>query len=87
MLFRSHAFLIAARIEIQDTLLPPKTEKEGSCFIRTFNWDIRRSIVTVKEGQSGTIWSQNVAPLPPNVQDIIASGGLEKWVKKQIGGP
>ncbi|CAD6583918.1 MAG: mitochondrial Homoaconitase [Alectoria sarmentosa] len=48
-------------------------------------WDIRRSTVTVKEGENGPTWSQNVAALPPNVQDIIASGGLEKWVKKQIG--
>lgn len=49
-------------------------------------WDIRRSIVTVKEGENGPTWSQDVAALPPNVQDIIASGGLEKWVKKQVGG-
>ncbi|KAM0803973.1 homoaconitase [Usnea florida] len=51
-----------------------------------FTWDITRSIVTVKEGQSGPNWTQNVGALSPNVQDIIVSGGLEKWVKKQIGG-
>ena len=56
-----------------------------SLSIRKFIWDIRRSTVTVKEGEDGPTWSQNVGALPPNVQDIIASGGLEKWVRKQIG--
>ncbi|KAL9071669.1 MAG: hypothetical protein Q9161_004094 [Pseudevernia consocians] len=64
-------------------------EKEKKLTRRTgwkFTWDIRRSTVTVKEGDNGPTWNQTVAALPPNVQDIIASGGLEKWVKKQIGG-
>jgi homoaconitate hydratase len=29
--------------------------------------------------------SQKVGELPPNVQEIIARGGLEKWVKAEIG--
>lgn len=63
-----------------------KIEKEGLFSIRIFTWDITRSIVTVKEGESGPTWTQNVGALSPNVQDILVSGGLEKWVKKQIGG-
>ncbi|KAL9034500.1 MAG: hypothetical protein Q9180_005372 [Flavoplaca navasiana] len=47
-------------------------------------WDVRRSKVDVQEGENGPRWSQKVGELPPNVQEIIASGGLEKWVKKQI---
>ncbi|KAL8877897.1 MAG: hypothetical protein Q9192_008570, partial [Flavoplaca navasiana] len=47
-------------------------------------WDVRRSKVDVQEGENGSKWSQRVGELPPNVQEIIASGGLEKWVKKQI---
>ncbi|KAK4172938.1 hypothetical protein QBC36DRAFT_314361 [Triangularia setosa] len=47
-------------------------------------WDVRRSKVTVTEGESGKQWSQKVGELPPNVQEIIARGGLEKWVKSQI---
>lgn len=47
-------------------------------------WDVRRSKVTVQEGPGGSQWSQKVGELPSNVQEIIAVGGLEKWVKKQI---
>ncbi|KAI0379849.1 hypothetical protein F5Y04DRAFT_258474 [Hypomontagnella monticulosa] len=49
-----------------------------------FLWDVRRSKVTVTEGEDGQTWSQKVGELPPNVQEIIARGGLEKWVKHQI---
>lgn len=51
----------------------------------TFTWDVRRSKVTVTEGPGGETWSQKVGELPPNVQEIIARGGLEKWVKSEIG--
>jgi homoaconitate hydratase len=47
-------------------------------------WDVRRSKVTVTGGDGGGSWSQKVGELPPNVQEIIARGGLEKWVKSQI---
>ncbi|KAK7514927.1 homoaconitase [Phyllosticta citriasiana] len=50
----------------------------------TFEWDVRRSKVTVTEGPGGDSWSQRVGELPPNVQEIIALGGLEKWVMKSI---
>lgn len=46
-------------------------------------WDIRRSKVVVTEAD-GSSWEQKVGELPSNVQDIIARGGLEKWVKAQI---
>jgi homoaconitate hydratase len=49
------------------------------------SWDVRRSKVTVTEGEGGETWSQKVGELPPNVQEIIAKGGLEKWVKSEIG--
>jgi len=47
-------------------------------------WDVRRSRVEVREGPGGPSWSQKVGELPPNVQEIIARGGLENWVKKEI---
>ncbi len=47
-------------------------------------WDVRRSKVVVTEGEGGETWSQKVGEMPPNVQEIIARGGLEKWVKSQI---
>ena len=50
----------------------------------TFIWDVRRSRVEVQEGEGGGRWTQKVGELPPNVQEIIARGGLEKWVKKEI---
>ncbi|KAI7113740.1 Homoaconitase, partial [Hortaea werneckii] len=51
----------------------------------TFTWDVRRSEVIVREGEGGEEWRQSVGELPPNVQEIIAKGGLEKWVRGQIG--
>lgn len=50
-----------------------------------FVWDVRRSKVIITEGEGGETWSQKVGELPPNVQEIIARGGLEKWVKGEIG--
>ncbi|PKX97151.1 homoaconitase LysF [Aspergillus novofumigatus IBT 16806] len=50
----------------------------------TFTWNVRTSQVTVQEGPGGETWSQSVPAFPPNLQDIIAQGGLEKWVKKEI---
>ncbi|XXH02385.1 hypothetical protein Hte_008760 [Hypoxylon texense] len=47
-------------------------------------WDVRRSRVVVTEKGSGAVWEQKVGELPPNVQEIIARGGLEKWVKSEI---
>lgn len=52
----------------------------------TLEWDVRRSTVNVQEGEDGKKWSVKVGELPPNVQEIIALGGLESWVKKEIGG-
>lgn len=46
-------------------------------------WDVRRSKVVVTE-KDGASWEQKVGELPPNVQEIIARGGLEKWVKSEI---
>ncbi|TEA22010.1 Homoaconitase [Colletotrichum sidae] len=47
------------------------------------SWDVRRSRVSVTE-KDGASWDVKVGELPPNVQEVIASGGLEAWVKKQI---
>ncbi|KAK8074545.1 homoaconitate hydratase [Apiospora hydei] len=47
-------------------------------------WDLRRSQVVVTEGEGGQTWTQKVGELPPNVQEIIARGGLENWVKQEI---
>lgn len=63
----------------------PKQEKQLTR--RTgwqFVWDVSRSRVGIQEGPGGPVWSQKVGELPPNVQEIIARGGLEKWVKNEI---
>jgi len=52
----------------------------------TLEWDVRRSTVNIQEGPDGIKWSVKVGELPPNVQEIIALGGLESWVRKEIGG-
>ncbi|KAL3479440.1 hypothetical protein BJX99DRAFT_222117 [Aspergillus californicus] len=51
----------------------------------TLTWDVRRSLIEVQEGANGPKWTQKVGELPANVQEIIAQGGLEKWVKNAIG--
>ena len=50
----------------------------------TLTWDVRRSQIEVQEGENGAKWTHKVGELPPNVQEIIAKGGLEKWVKNAI---
>ena len=50
----------------------------------TLTWDVRRSQIEVQEGPNGAKWTHKVGELPPNVQEIIAKGGLEKWVKNAI---
>lgn len=47
-------------------------------------WDVKKSQIEVTEG-NGMTWTEKVGELPPNVQEIIAKGGLEKWVKQEIG--
>jgi homoaconitate hydratase len=51
----------------------------------TFSLDLRRNKVTVTEGEGGKVWDQKVGEIPPSVQEIIARGGLENWVKREIG--
>lgn len=51
----------------------------------TLTWDVRRSRLEIQEGENGHKWTHKVGELPPNVQEIIAKGGLEKWVKNAIG--
>jgi homoaconitate hydratase len=51
----------------------------------TLTWDVRRSRIEVQEGEGGPKWTHTVGELPPNVQEIIAKGGLENWVKNAIG--
>ena len=50
----------------------------------TLTWDVTRSKVEVDEGVGKAKWSVKVGELPANVQEIIARGGLEKWVKSQL---
>lgn len=46
-------------------------------------WDIRSSKVVITQ-KDGVLWEQKVGQMPPNVQEIIACGGLEGWVKAKI---
>ncbi|KAJ5449597.1 Homoaconitase [Penicillium daleae] len=65
-----------------------ETFSEGKSLTRrtgwTLTWDVRRSQIEVQEGPNGAKWTHKVGELPPNVQEIIAKGGLEKWVKNAI---
>ena len=48
-------------------------------------WDVKRSQIEITEAD-GKRWTEKVGELPPNVQEIIAKGGLEKWVQQEIAG-
>ncbi|KAM0333292.1 hypothetical protein ACHAQA_001953 [Verticillium albo-atrum] len=50
----------------------------------TLTWDVKRSLVEVTEGPGGETWTEQVGELPANVQEIIAAGGLEAWVKAEL---
>ena len=50
----------------------------------TLTWDVRRSLVEVTEGPGGETWTEKVGELPATVQEIIAAGGLEAWVKAEL---
>ncbi|KAG8531972.1 mitochondrial Homoaconitase [Bacidia gigantensis] len=67
---------------------PQATPKQENTLTRRtgwkLTWDVRRSKITVQEGQSGDRWTEKIGELPPNVQEIIARGGLEKWVRNEI---
>jgi homoaconitate hydratase len=53
----------------------------------TLTWDVRRGVVEVQEGPSGTTWAEKVGDLPPTVQAIITAGGLEAYLKSTIAQP
>ncbi|TAQ83891.1 hypothetical protein B7494_g7788 [Chlorociboria aeruginascens] len=50
----------------------------------TLQWDAHKGIVTVRKDVSSPGWSFHVPELSPNVQEIIACGGLENWVRNSI---
>lgn len=63
-----------------------KDEKEKPLTRRTgwkLLWDVRRSKVTVTE-QDGSSWVHEVSEMPPNVQEIVAKGGIVKWVQATL---
>lgn len=50
----------------------------------TLTWDVKHSILEVQEGKDGETWTEKVGEMPTNVQAVIAAGGLEAWVKREI---
>ncbi|KAF5550667.1 hypothetical protein FNAPI_7652 [Fusarium napiforme] len=50
----------------------------------TLEWDVKKSMVHVQEGEGGEEWTEKVGDIPPNVQEIIALGGLEEWCKHEL---
>jgi len=47
-------------------------------------WHVARSVVEVQEGKDGDRWEEKVGEFPENLQEIIAKGGLENWIKDEI---
>ncbi|KAI3330562.1 hypothetical protein F4824DRAFT_492186 [Ustulina deusta] len=50
----------------------------------TLTWDVRRSVLEVREGPDGMTWTEKVGELPTTVQAIIAAGGLEAFTKAEV---
>lgn len=50
----------------------------------TLTWDVKRSMVEVREGEDGETWTEKVGEVPANVQELLVAGGLEAWCKKQV---
>lgn len=50
----------------------------------TLKWDVKKSLVTVKNKDGEEVLSQKVGELGENLQDIIIEGGLEGWVRAQL---
>ncbi|KAH0563158.1 mitochondrial Homoaconitase [Trichoglossum hirsutum] len=50
----------------------------------TLTWDVARSVVKVQEGKNGDCWEEKVSEVAENLQEIVAKGGLENWVKHEI---
>ena len=50
----------------------------------TLTWDVTRSTVEVQEGVNGDKWEEKVGEFAENLQEIIAKGGLENWIKAEI---
>ena len=64
-----------------DATEPQLTRRTGW----TLTSDVKRSVVEVREGEDGESWTEQVGELPASVQAIIAAGGLEAWVKGEVG--
>lgn len=47
-------------------------------------WDVKKSMVHVQEGEGGEKRTEKVGYIPPNVQEIITLGGLEEWCKHEL---
>ena len=50
----------------------------------SLTWDVRRNIVEINEGPDQPKWNMKVGELSPNIQEIMAAGGIGPWVKSQI---
>lgn len=74
--------------EFLDTPLPAPLKETPEVLTRRtgwqLTWDVRRSKIEIDEGEGRQTWCLTVGELPFNVQEIIAKGGLENWVKAQI---
>ncbi|KAI1818035.1 hypothetical protein GGS20DRAFT_529526 [Poronia punctata] len=46
-------------------------------------WDVRRSKVVITE-KDGKTWEHKVGEMPPSVQEIVAKGGIVKWVQSKM---
>lgn len=71
---------------LRDSFAPESSDKKVTTRRTgwTLTWDVARSAVEVQEGENGESWTEKVGELPENVQEIIAAGGLEAWVKNEI---
>ncbi|ODV77243.1 homoaconitase [Suhomyces tanzawaensis NRRL Y-17324] len=77
-------------LEIPDLINKLREKYHGSSelTIRTgwfLKWDVTKAQVYVADSEGNLILNQKVGELGANLQDIIVKGGLEGWVKSELG--
>lgn len=80
--------LLTLEIPALIDMLREKYSASSELTIRTgwfIKWDVTKALVTVTDSSGAVVLEQKVGELGTNLQDIIVKGGLEGWVRAELG--
>lgn len=80
--------LLTLEIPALIDMLREKYSGSNELTIRTgwfIKWDVTKALVTVTDSSGAVVLEQKVGELGTNLQDIIVKGGLEGWVRAELG--